>query len=121
MPNRSLLLQAEDAETRDSWVATMNKAIGFYLNEGQRKSSLPKDDTSSTSSNTKVKNRNSPASQILQVEGNSKCADCNCAEIGSVSWSSINLGITICINCSGIHRALGVHVRSVLKFFSILN
>ena len=43
MPNRSLLLQAEDAETRDSWVATMNKAIGFYLNEGQRKTSLPKD------------------------------------------------------------------------------
>ena len=34
MPNRSLLLQAEDADTRDQWVATMNKAIGFYIGVG---------------------------------------------------------------------------------------
>ena len=40
MPNRSLLLQAENAETRDIWVSVLNKAVGYYLNQGnQRKSS----------------------------------------------------------------------------------
>jgi len=29
------------------------------------------------------------------------------------SWASINLGILICIECSGIHRNLGSHISKV--------
>lgn len=28
-------------------------------------------------------------------------------------WASINLGTLLCIECSGIHRSLGVHVSKV--------
>ena len=30
-----------------------------------------------------------------------------------ISKSNVYLGITVCINCSGIHRALGVHISKV--------
>ncbi|KAH7073051.1 ARF GTPase-like protein activator [Paraphoma chrysanthemicola] len=39
------------------------------------------------------------------------CADCG-SEI-KVDWVSINLGIIICIECSGIHRSLGTHITKV--------
>ena len=45
---------------------------------------------------------------------NKFCADCSAPD---PDWASINLGILICHDCSGIHRSLGVHIskiRSVL-------
>uniref|UniRef100_A0AC34F324 Arf-GAP with coiled-coil, ANK repeat and PH domain-containing protein n=1 Tax=Panagrolaimus sp. ES5 TaxID=591445 RepID=A0AC34F324_9BILA len=44
--------------------------------------------------------------KVLSLPGNNKCADCGNPETG---WASINLGILICIECSGAHRSLGVH------------
>ena len=44
------------------------------------------------------------------IPGNSKCADCS---MDSPDWASINLGILICIECSGIHRNLGSHISKV--------
>jgi Arf-GAP/SH3 domain/ANK repeat/PH domain-containing protein len=43
--------------------------------------------------------------------GNRFCADCG--SDNKVDWVSINLGIIICIECSGIHRSLGTHVSKV--------
>jgi Arf-GAP/SH3 domain/ANK repeat/PH domain-containing protein len=42
---------------------------------------------------------------------NAHCADCGTDS--RVDWVSINLGIIICIECSGIHRSLGTHVSKV--------
>ena len=47
---------------------------------------------------------------FLDVPGNDKCADCGSKK---PKWASINLGIMLCIECSGIHRSLGVHISKV--------
>ncbi|KAJ5156542.1 hypothetical protein N7492_009345 [Penicillium capsulatum] len=44
-------------------------------------------------------------------EGNNWCADCGSSS--KVEWVSINLGIVLCIECSGIHRSLGTHISKI--------
>ncbi|KAI9498100.1 hypothetical protein BDB00DRAFT_801139 [Zychaea mexicana] len=41
---------------------------------------------------------------------NTKCADCGSE---NPEWCSLNLGILLCIECSGIHRSLGSHLSKV--------
>lgn len=55
-------------------------------------------------------------SRLLQAvrdadEGNTWCADCGSSS--KVEWVSINLGIILCIECSGIHRSLGTHISKI--------
>ena len=56
-----------------------------------------------------------PAKLLQQVRdadaGNKVCADCDSES--KVEWVSINLGIVLCIECSGIHRSLGTHISKV--------
>eukprot|EP01089_Gocevia_fonbrunei_P023050 TRINITY_DN9550_c0_g1_i5.p1 TRINITY_DN9550_c0_g1~~TRINITY_DN9550_c0_g1_i5.p1 ORF type:complete len:103 (+),score=1.50 TRINITY_DN9550_c0_g1_i5:74-382(+) len=38
------------------------------------------------------------------------CADCSQP---TALWASVNLGVFICLECSGVHRGLGTHVSQV--------
>ncbi|KAL9648141.1 hypothetical protein ABK040_007506 [Willaertia magna] len=51
-----------------------------------------------------------PTDQLLKLEGNSHCCDCNTP---NPTWASTNIGCLICIQCSGIHRQLGTHISKV--------
>ena len=48
--------------------------------------------------------------RLRHLAGNSQCADCRAP---APEWASVNLGILVCIECSGAHRSLGCHVSKV--------
>ncbi|GMP65688.1 hypothetical protein CsSME_00026379 [Camellia sinensis var. sinensis] len=47
---------------------------------------------------------------LLKLPENRECADCKSK---GPRWASVNLGIFVCMQCSGIHRSPGVHISKV--------
>ncbi|KAF2837496.1 ArfGap-domain-containing protein [Patellaria atrata CBS 101060] len=48
---------------------------------------------------------------LVKLESNKSCADCKRNK--HPRWASWNLGIFVCIRCSGIHRGMGTHISRV--------
>lgn len=47
---------------------------------------------------------------VKSDEANNKCIDCSTAH---PQWASISYGTYFCLQCSGVHRSLGVHISFV--------
>lgn len=73
-----------------------------------------------------VKSLNSPSSEdgiaikresvstiLRKIPGNDLCAECTTP---NPDWASLNLGILLCIGCSGVHRNLGVHISKACEY-----
>ncbi|KAI9553247.1 hypothetical protein GHT06_021143 [Daphnia sinensis] len=48
--------------------------------------------------------------ELVKKPGNSVCADCNCQV---TEYASYNIGVFLCTQCAGIHRALGTHISKI--------
>ncbi|KEP62794.1 UNVERIFIED_CONTAM: GTPase activating protein for Arf protein [Hammondia hammondi] len=48
--------------------------------------------------------------EVLSRAGNKLCADCGAKH---PRWASVNLGVFVCLECSGVHRKMGVHISKV--------
>ncbi|KAG6583853.1 ADP-ribosylation factor GTPase-activating protein AGD12, partial [Cucurbita argyrosperma subsp. sororia] len=49
---------------------------------------------------------------LLLQKDNQACADCGAPD---PKWASANIGVFICLKCSGVHRSLGTHISKVLS------
>ncbi|NP_001133772.1 arf-GAP with coiled-coil, ANK repeat and PH domain-containing protein 1 [Salmo salar] len=117
-PSKSCLLQADSERQQQGWISAVQNSIASAFQERREDPHSPRERCSSVSGSPgggvfgdqeKTGGREA-LDQVQAIPGNRQC--CDCGEPGP-DWASINLGITLCIVCSGIHRSLGVHFSKV--------
>ncbi|KAM5266882.1 arf-GAP with coiled-coil, ANK repeat and PH domain-containing protein 3 [Hipposideros larvatus] len=119
-PTKSCMLQADSEKLRQAWVQAVQASIASAYRESpdscysERLDRTASPSTSSIDSTTDSRERGAKGESVLQrmqsVAGNGQCGDCGQPD---PRWASINLGVLLCIECSGIHRSLGVHCSKV--------
>ncbi|XP_024895881.1 arf-GAP with coiled-coil, ANK repeat and PH domain-containing protein 1 isoform X4 [Pteropus alecto] len=124
-PSKSCLLQADSERLLQLWISAVQSSIATAFSQahlddsprgpGQGSGHLGMGSAATLGSGGTTKGREPGgvghvAAQVQSVDGNAQCCDCR---EPAPEWASINLGVTLCIQCSGIHRSLGVHFSKV--------
>uniref|UniRef100_A0A8C6Q8H5 Arf-GAP with coiled-coil, ANK repeat and PH domain-containing protein n=1 Tax=Nothobranchius furzeri TaxID=105023 RepID=A0A8C6Q8H5_NOTFU len=116
-PTKSCMMQADSEKLRQAWIKAVQNSIATAFRDKGDNGELDRKSSTSTGSldsGGEPKERSlkgeSALQKVLTIPGNACCCDCGQPD---PRWASINLGITLCIQCSGIHRSLGVHFSKV--------
>ncbi|KAI4385824.1 hypothetical protein MLD38_003817 [Melastoma candidum] len=129
-PSNSYTLQAENEADQVDWVnniksviatlfssqflrlshAGVNNARKNNLAEGASLDITSADNYEDSYHADDVSGADYVANTLRTIPGNNFCAECSSPE---PDWASLNLGILLCIECSGLHRNLGVHISKV--------
>uniref|UniRef100_A0A673NDD0 Arf-GAP with SH3 domain, ANK repeat and PH domain-containing protein 1-like n=1 Tax=Sinocyclocheilus rhinocerous TaxID=307959 RepID=A0A673NDD0_9TELE len=101
--NRTYHFQAEDEQEFVIWISVLTNSKEEALNMAFRGEQSAGDDSLEDLAKTIIED-------VLRMPGNEVCCDCGAPE---PKWLSTNLGILTCIECSGIHREMGVHISRI--------
>lgn len=122
-PAASKTFLARDAEDMNEWVAKLNQAATRLLSEVLEEvgvalpNAVEPDVTRSVrAAGGAVVSERELARRVAALRalpGNDRCCDCGAAD---TAWVLANKGGLICIDCSGVHRQMGVTVSKVRSF-----
>ncbi|XP_012578401.1 PREDICTED: arf-GAP with SH3 domain, ANK repeat and PH domain-containing protein 1 isoform X6 [Condylura cristata] len=101
--NRTYHFQAEDEQDYVAWISVLTNSKEEALTMAFR-------GEQSTGENSLEDLTKAIIEDVQRLPGNDVCCDCGSSE---PTWLSTNLGILTCIECSGIHREMGVHVSRI--------
>ncbi|XP_043363275.1 arf-GAP with SH3 domain, ANK repeat and PH domain-containing protein 1 isoform X2 [Dermochelys coriacea] len=101
--NRTYHFQAEDEQEYIAWISVLTNSKEEALNMAFR-------GEQSTGENSLEDLTKAIIDDIQRLPGNEVCCDCGSPD---PTWLSTNLGILTCIECSGIHREMGVHISRI--------
>ncbi|XP_036119626.1 arf-GAP with SH3 domain, ANK repeat and PH domain-containing protein 1 isoform X8 [Molossus molossus] len=101
--NRTYHFQAEDEQDYVAWISVLTNSKEEALTMAFR-------GEQSTGENSLEDLTKAIIEDVQRLPGNDVCCDCGSAE---PTWLSTNLGILTCIECSGIHREMGVHISRI--------
>uniref|UniRef100_A0A672TWC7 ArfGAP with SH3 domain, ankyrin repeat and PH domain 1 n=1 Tax=Strigops habroptila TaxID=2489341 RepID=A0A672TWC7_STRHB len=101
--NRTYHFQAEDEQEYVAWISVLTNSKEEALNMAFR-------GEQSTGENSLEDLTKAIIDDIQRLPGNEVCCDCGSPD---PTWLSTNLGILTCIECSGIHREMGVHISRI--------
>ncbi|XP_017262100.1 arf-GAP with SH3 domain, ANK repeat and PH domain-containing protein 1 isoform X6 [Kryptolebias marmoratus] len=102
--NRTYHFQAEDEQEFVAWISVLTNSKEEALNMAFR------GEPSSGGEDGLEDLTKAIIEDVLRMPGNEVCCDCGA---GDPKWLSTNLGILTCIECSGIHREMGVHISRI--------
>uniref|UniRef100_A0A8C3X5G7 ArfGAP with SH3 domain, ankyrin repeat and PH domain 1 n=1 Tax=Catagonus wagneri TaxID=51154 RepID=A0A8C3X5G7_9CETA len=101
--NRTYHFQAEDEQDYVAWISVLTNSKEEALTMAFR-------GEQSTGENSLEDLTKAVIEDVQRLPGNEVCCDCGSPE---PTWLSTNLGILTCIECSGIHREMGVHISRI--------